>query len=145
MIRPGAVVVDMDVPGATRAYPLTEPEPHAIRRGTGDARTRDRLPAPRPARSASALTESGRQAEVVLGDLADEERLREFADRAWNWRERVDIWVNNAGADVLTGNARDWSFDQKLERLWQVDVLATIRLSRLIGQKMLAEIGRAHV
>lgn len=88
---------------------------------------------------ASEITESGRQAEVVLGDLADEERLREFADRAWNWRERVDIWVNNAGADVLTGNARDWSFDQKLERLWQVDVLATIRLSRLIGQKMLAD------
>lgn len=54
---------------------------------------------------------------------------------AWQWRE-IDIWINNAGMDVLTGNAAYWSFDEKLEALWKVDVLATIRLSRAAGERM---------
>ena len=48
----------------------------------------------------------------------------------------VDIWVNNAGADVLTESAAEAPFDEKLSRLWQLDVQATIRLSRVAGQKM---------
>ena len=44
--------------------------------------------------------------------------------------------VNNAGADVLTGEAASWWFEQKLERLWQVDVQGCVRLSRDIGSKM---------
>jgi 3-oxoacyl-[acyl-carrier protein] reductase len=54
---------------------------------------------------------------------------------AWNWRA-VDIWINNAGADVLTGEAANWSFEEKLAALWQVDVVATLRLSREVGQRM---------
>jgi 3-oxoacyl-[acyl-carrier protein] reductase len=48
----------------------------------------------------------------------------------------VDVWVNNAGADVLTGDAADLSFQQKLAAVWQVDVQGTIVLSRLIGNAM---------
>jgi 2-amino-4-hydroxy-6-hydroxymethyldihydropteridine diphosphokinase len=48
----------------------------------------------------------------------------------------VRILVNNAGADVLTGEAARWSFEQKLQALWEVDVQATIRLSRLLGRWM---------
>jgi 3-oxoacyl-[acyl-carrier protein] reductase len=44
--------------------------------------------------------------------------------------------VNNAGADVLTGEAGHWSFDRKLEEIWRVDVMATIRLSRQVGERM---------
>src|SRR5262249_47189532 len=33
-------------------------------------------------------------------------------------------------------DAAGWDFDRKLEQLWRVDVGATIRLSRTIGQKM---------
>jgi 3-oxoacyl-[acyl-carrier protein] reductase len=46
------------------------------------------------------------------------------------------VWINNAGADVLTGEAADWSFDEKLAALWQVDVVATLRLSRNVGERM---------
>lgn len=52
------------------------------------------------------------------------------------WRSRIDIWVNNAGADLLTGAARELSFEDKLERLWRLDVSATVRLSRVIGSHM---------
>ncbi len=80
----------------------------------------------------------GREAEVVLADLADPERHEALVERAWDWRPGVDIWINNAGADVLTGAAARWSFERKLEMLWRVDVAATIRLGRLAGSRMKA-------
>jgi 3-oxoacyl-[acyl-carrier protein] reductase len=77
-----------------------------------------------------------RQAHVVLADLARLDAQDEFAEQAWRWQGKVDICVNNAGADTLTGQAVDWSFERKLEELWRVDVMATVRLSRNVGTKM---------
>jgi 3-oxoacyl-[acyl-carrier protein] reductase len=85
---------------------------------------------------ARAIQELGRQSDVVLCDLVDAPAQDQLADRAWQWRRGVDVWVNNAGADVLTGDAARQSFDEKLRRLWAVDVQATIRLGRNIGQRM---------
>ncbi len=85
---------------------------------------------------ADEIRSSGRQATVVLDELADPASHQLLVDAAWAWRGRVDIWINNAGADVLTGAAAAWSFEEKLERLWRVDVVATMRLSRLAGVRM---------
>jgi 3-oxoacyl-[acyl-carrier protein] reductase len=38
--------------------------------------------------------------------------------------------------DVLTGEASNWSFEEKLAALWKVDVVGTLRLSRAVGQRM---------
>lgn len=73
---------------------------------------------------------------AILGDLADAAARERLVEQAWSWRGGVDIWVNCAGADVLTGEAANWAFEQKLRRLWQVDVEATIHLSRAVGQRM---------
>ncbi len=78
----------------------------------------------------------GPDAQVFLADLALPEQQEALVGRAWEWCGGPTIWVNNAGADVLTGPAAEWSFEQKLEALWRVDVAATIRLGRLAGQKM---------
>jgi len=85
---------------------------------------------------AASVRKLGRQAEMVLADLAEVKEQDAFVDRAWSWRGGVDIWINNAGVDTLTGPAAGWSFEQKLESLWRVDVLATARLSRGVGQRM---------
>lgn len=85
---------------------------------------------------ALALRGLGRQAEVDLCDLADDQTHAAFVDRAWAWRAGVDVWVNNAGADVLTGAAARWPFERKLAQLWSVDVAAAMRLSRLAGERM---------
>jgi 3-oxoacyl-[acyl-carrier protein] reductase len=77
-----------------------------------------------------------RRTHVLIADLAQLDVQNEFADEAWKWRGNVDIWINNAGADTLTGEAARWSFERKLEELWHVDVTATVRLSRIIGAKM---------
>jgi 3-oxoacyl-[acyl-carrier protein] reductase len=85
---------------------------------------------------ADEIRASGRQATVILADLADPASHQPLVDAAWAWRGRVDIWINNAGADVLTGEAATWSFEEKLDRLWRVDVVATMRLARLAGARM---------
>jgi 3-oxoacyl-[acyl-carrier protein] reductase len=80
----------------------------------------------------------GVESHVVLCDLADPTTHDELVDSAWRWRGPVDIWVNNAGADVLTGPAAQWPFERKLEELYRVDVLATANLSRAAGARMKA-------
>jgi len=85
---------------------------------------------------AARIRRSGVAVDVVLADLAEPEAYRTLAEHAFAWSEDVDIWINNAGADVLTGEATDWSFARKLERLWRVDVMATMQLSRNVGQRM---------
>lgn len=71
-----------------------------------------------------------------LCDLADVSTHEPLVERAWKWQGTVDLWINNAGVDVLTGPQADLSFDDKLHRLWQVDVLATLRLSRMVAARM---------
>lgn len=84
---------------------------------------------------AESIRALGREANVVVADLSDTDAQDRFVEAAWNWRP-VDIWINNAGADVLTGAAADWTFDEKLAMLWKVDVVATLRLSRFVGALM---------
>lgn len=86
--------------------------------------------------TADQLRPLGGQAYIVLADLRESAQQDRLAEEAWSWRQRVDIWVNNAGADVLTGDAASWSFEQKLEEVWRVDVIGTMRLSREIGRRM---------
>lgn len=63
---------------------------------------------------------------------------RGIAEWAWKLWDGLDIWVNNAGADTLTGEASRWPFERKLEELWAIDVRATIALAREVGQRMKA-------
>lgn len=48
----------------------------------------------------------------------------------------LDTVVLIAGADVLTGVAATWSFEEKLQSLLNVDVVATMRLARSFGAIM---------
>ena len=86
----------------------------------------------------------GRRATVALADFSETASHEAFVEQAWQWRGGIDIWVNNAGADVLTGVATEWSFREKLEYLWRTDVLGTIELSRLSGQRMLETCRRSR-
>jgi 3-oxoacyl-[acyl-carrier protein] reductase len=89
-------------------------------------------------RVADELRHSGVDAAVHVADLADEQAAAEFVERAWAWRGEVDVWINNAGADILTGEAGRWPYARKLEALCQVDVRATMILARLAGARMRA-------
>ncbi len=84
---------------------------------------------------AATIREHGQESQIILGDLSLPTARENLCEQAWRIAP-IDIWVNNAGADVLTGKAADWSFEQKLARLWNVDVQATIQISRDTGTRM---------
>jgi 3-oxoacyl-[acyl-carrier protein] reductase len=46
------------------------------------------------------------------------------------------VWVNNAGADVLTGDAAAWEWERKLDVLLAVDLKGTIACSYAVGEVM---------
>ena len=59
-----------------------------------------------------------------------------LVDEAWDVWGGLDAWLHIAGADTLTGDAARLDFDAKLDRLWAVDVVATLRLTRAVGRRM---------
>jgi 3-oxoacyl-[acyl-carrier protein] reductase len=87
-------------------------------------------------RIAEQLRCEGVRSEAILADLRDRAACSNLVDRIWHSWGGLDIWINNAGADTLTGAAASWTFEQKLEALWAVDVRATMLLSREIGRRM---------
>lgn len=77
-----------------------------------------------------------RDAHFLMSDLRDTGAPDQLVDAAWNWKGRVDSWVNVAGLDILTGPMAQSSFHEKLTGLWQLDVCATVSLTRSVGQRM---------
>ncbi len=75
-----------------------------------------------------------------LCDFADQDASQAFVERAFARWSGIDAWLHFAGADVLTGDAGAWDFETKLRRLWEVDVLGTIRVGRLVGQQMVKQV-----
>jgi 3-oxoacyl-[acyl-carrier protein] reductase len=51
---------------------------------------------------------------------------------------KIDVWVNNAGADILTGEAADWTADRKLQALLDLDLQATVRCSKAVVRRLRA-------
>ena len=85
---------------------------------------------------ASRIRELGRQAEVLQADLGIPKSLDHFVDSAWNLWDGIDIWINNAGVDLLTGQGATLGYAEKLQQLLDVDVRATVLASRVAGQRM---------
>jgi 3-oxoacyl-[acyl-carrier protein] reductase len=73
----------------------------------------------------------------IVSNIQDANSSRSFVDAAFERFGYVDVWVNAAGADVLTGEARSLSFSEKLAMLWATDVHGTFLLSRRVATKML--------
>ena len=79
---------------------------------------------------------AGGRSAVLMADLADRDAGDALVDAAWAEWGGLDAWLHIAGADTLTGPAARDPFDAKLDRLWAVDVVATMRLCRAVGRKM---------
>jgi 3-oxoacyl-[acyl-carrier protein] reductase len=86
----------------------------------------------------------GRRAEVLIADLADPRTGDVLVESAWSLWDGLDAWLHLAGADTLTGAGSRLAFDAKLELLWSVDVVSTMRLCRQVGGRM-KERGRGSI
>lgn len=75
------------------------------------------------------LRASDPRAEAVPADLAEPKALDALAAAVRRTWGRVDVWVNNAGADILTGDGARLSAADKLDRLLAVDLRGTVLAS----------------
>jgi 3-oxoacyl-[acyl-carrier protein] reductase len=85
---------------------------------------------------ADLVRRQGRRSEVLMADLGDREAGDRLVEQAWSTWGGLDAWLQIAGADTLTGPSARLTFDEKLDLLWSIDVVATVRLCRSVGQLM---------
>jgi 3-oxoacyl-[acyl-carrier protein] reductase len=78
------------------------------------------------AQIASSLEASGTDALALRADAAVPVEMRALAGAARDRFGRIDIWVNNAGADILTPPHRDLHPHEQLDLLLRVDVRGTV-------------------
>ena len=89
--------------------------------------------------TAAKIRALGRRAEVLQVDIARDEEIAALADglrQRFGW---VDAWINNAGADILTGAGSRLSRREKLDRVLAVDLRGTVVASwaavELMGER----------
>jgi 3-oxoacyl-[acyl-carrier protein] reductase len=79
--------------------------------------------------TAASATAFGRRARVFRLDLAERSSIDAVVRDAAASLGHVDVWVNNAGADILTGAGAKLPREAKLDRLLTVDLRGTILAS----------------
>jgi 3-oxoacyl-[acyl-carrier protein] reductase len=83
----------------------------------------------------------GRAAAVWQADIGRDEEVERLVDDAFARFGRVDVWVNNAGADILTGSGAALSDIDKLDLLLRVDLRGTVATSWRVAERMRSQGG----
>jgi len=71
----------------------------------------------------------GRRSFVSQLDLADDRSIHALGQAARRAFGRLDVWINNAGADILTGANAKLPLAEKLDMLLRVDLRGTMLAS----------------
>ena len=88
---------------------------------------------------AEALVQSeNRRATVLEADFSRLEQLDSFVETAFAVWNGLDIWIGNAGVDLLTGDGATLPYTDKLQRLLDIDVRAGVLLAKSVGHRMVA-------
>jgi 3-oxoacyl-[acyl-carrier protein] reductase len=85
---------------------------------------------------ADGITERGGRALIARADLGTRAGCDALVAEARERLGGLDVWVNNAGADVLTGEEADWDWERKLDLLLAVDLKGTMACSYAAGAIM---------
>jgi 3-oxoacyl-[acyl-carrier protein] reductase len=88
-----------------------------------------------------AIANLGVRAETARLDLAEPKTIPALATLARQQFGRVDAWINNAGADILTGHGAELDLMAKLDRLLAVDLKGTILASWTASELMATQEG----
>ena len=68
----------------------------------------------------------GGKAIAIQANVGHQEQIDNLVKSTQEEFGRIDIWVNNAGADILTGQGAKLTDDEKLQQLIDVDLKGTI-------------------
>jgi 3-oxoacyl-[acyl-carrier protein] reductase len=85
---------------------------------------------------ADGIAARGRRPLVAQADLGTRAGCEALVAHARDRLGGLDVWVNNAGADVLTGEEAEWDWERKLDLLLAVDLKGTIACSYSAGAVM---------
>ena len=69
---------------------------------------------------------AGGRAVAIRANVANSNDVTFLIDEALSELGQIDIWVNNAGADILTGKGAELSEQDKLQSLIDIDLKGTI-------------------
>jgi len=69
---------------------------------------------------------TGGKAVAIRANVTDPKDVTFLIDEALSELGQIDIWVNNAGADILTGKGAELSEQEKLQSLIDIDLKGTI-------------------
>lgn len=86
--------------------------------------------------AASDIRATGRRAAVIQADVSQGGDLDNLVSTLRQALGGVDAWINNAGADVLTGAAAALSRREKLDLLLRVDLAGTMHASWAAAELM---------
>jgi 3-oxoacyl-[acyl-carrier protein] reductase len=90
---------------------------------------------------ADGIAERGGRAPVARADLGTRAGCEALVAEARERLGGLDVWVNNAGADVLTGEEAEWDWERKLDLLLAVDLKGTIACSYAVADLMRGQPG----
>lgn len=88
--------------------------------------------------AAAEIEALGRRGLALPADVSQANDVDRFVQEAWSWLGGVDVWVNNAGSDIITPPNRHLPRAEKLEMVLQVDVRGTALCSWAVGPRMVA-------
>jgi len=73
------------------------------------------------------ITASGGSAKAIQADISNNQDIERLINEAQTQLGKIDIWVNNAGADVLTGKGAQLDDNTKLQNLIDIDLKGTMQ------------------
>lgn len=79
---------------------------------------------------------SGGLAQALQADLSTAQACEALVAQAFQHLGPVDVWVNNAGADILTTEAATWDWSRKLDLLLAVDLKGTLHCCYAVAKRM---------
>jgi 3-oxoacyl-[acyl-carrier protein] reductase len=87
------------------------------------------------------IRDAGGQASVGPLDVSQDGDVNRFVAEAFTRLGRVDVWVNNAGSDILTGEGRALSDTEKLDLALGVDLRGTALCCWPVAERLRAQGG----
>lgn len=76
----------------------------------------------------------GVESHLITADVSNKEEIEPLISQAFKEFPKLDIWVNNAGVDLLTDEKAKLGYDEKLDLLFETDVRSSVLISRKVGE-----------
>ena len=78
----------------------------------------------------------GRRAFAIQADMSDKKAVGQLVKEVVEKFGKIDIWINNAGADILTGECASADTYEKLVKLTETDLKGTINACWSVAEVM---------